>query len=289
MHTNSRSLRAKDGTRIAWDRIGDGPALVFANGFTTSNFFWKRVIPPLAQRHTCVTWDYKGHGNSQPARTRAGTRMEAAVDDLRRVMDAAGLEHATLVGFSMGCQVVLEAWRHIPQRIDALVATLGPYRAMLDTVFHPRIGGTIHWLMRHAGDRTAPLALRAMSAIVLQPWSYRAGQRLDMVGPAAPREDIREYVEHFATLDAITVRDMGLHAAAHTAGDLLHTIRVPVLIISGENDVFAPAFLGDDMYAAIPNSDLVHLPGGTHTSLFEHPDVIIRSIEIFLLKHGLGG
>lgn len=289
MHRNSRALRAEDGTRIAWDRVGEGPPLVFANGFTTSNFFWKRVLPRLAERASCITWDYKGHGDSEPARTRAGTRIEAAVDDMRRVMDAAGVEAATLVGFSMGCQVVLEAWRHLPERIDALVTILGPYRAMLDTAFHPRIGGTIHWLMRHAGDRTAPLAMDVLSRVMLRPWSYELGQKLDLVGPVAPREDIRDYVEHFTTLDPVTVREMGLHAAAHTAGDLLHTIRVPTLIVSGEHDVFAPSFLGDDMAAAIPGADLVRLPDGTHTSLFEHPDVIVRAVETFLLGHGLLG
>jgi pimeloyl-ACP methyl ester carboxylesterase len=287
MIENSRYTPAEDGTSLAYNVVGDGAALVFANGYTTSNFFWHSVHDHLLPHAKLVTWDYKGHGRSAPARSREGTTMRALVDDMARVMDAAGVECATLLGFSMGSQVVLEAWRRYPERIRGLVSVLGPYQSMLDTAIHPRIGGSLHQALRLTGPRRFTLLHHGAHAVLRLPQAHRLGRKLRIAGPAAPDEDLATYIRHFGQIHPPTVRRIGLAAQNHSAEDLLHSIDVPVLIVAGSEDLFSPPHLGEMMHARLPDSELITVPGATHMGLVEFPEIIGPAIERFLQRQAL--
>ena len=284
---NVLTTYAADGTPIAYNVVGQGPAIVFANGYTTSNFFWWAIHERFRGHFKLVTFDYKGHGRSGPARSRGGADMASLADDMRRVMDAAGVEHGTLAGFSMGSQVILEAWRHFPDRIDALISVLGTYQAMLDTVFHPRLGATIHGALRNTGPRRFTVLHHTVHALLRIPAAHRVGRALKIAGPVAPQRDLDRYIAHFGKVHPPTVRGIGLRAQKHSARDLLPTITAPTLIVVGGQDVFAPAYLGEEMHALIPDSDLLHLPEATHMGLVEFPDAIGDAMEHFLRSHEL--
>src|SRR4051794_7936793 len=121
-------LLLADGTRIAYQLHGQSapghegqraPAFVLTNGLTTNTAFWKNVLPVWAARHTVLTWDLPGHGDSSPARTPASASVQAQAAIVAQLMAASGLEHAVQVGWSTGCQVVLEIQRRTPGLCDA--------------------------------------------------------------------------------------------------------------------------------------------------------------------------
>ena len=61
-------VAARDGTQIAYAVHGrSGPTLIFANGYSTSTFYWDDLIAQLAGEARMITWDLKGHGRSEPA------------------------------------------------------------------------------------------------------------------------------------------------------------------------------------------------------------------------------
>ncbi len=289
MHVNDQRLTAGDGTPIAWHATGTGPAVVFVNGFSTSHFFWRYLHPALATRARCITWDYKGHGASGPARSAGGCTVPALVDDLRRVLDAAGVERATLVGFSMGCQVVYESWRHIPDRLAGLVPVLGPPGRVLDTLLRPVVGPLIHGSMRTLSPPAFARSLRAVRALMALPVHYELGRALRLVGPGAGRADIRRYVDHFSQVDPETIRQIALHANAHSAEDLLPSIRVPTLVVAGGRDTFCPPRLALGAHSRIPGAELLYLPTAGHTGLFEQPQAVNDGIVAFLARQGLIG
>lgn len=287
MHHNDRFTPGSDGTPIAWHVEGTGPAVVFVNGFSTSNFFWRYLYPQLQGRATLLTWDYKGHGDSAPARTPEGCTIEALVDDLRRVMDAAGIERATLVGFSMGCQVVYEAWRHLPDRLTGLVPILGPAGNVLENLLRPVVGPLIHRSFDALGQRSLLGALGAVRALMGLPVHYELGRLLGLVGKGAPRDDIKRYISHFGRVHPESIRRIALAAQAHNAEDLLPTISVPSLVVVGGKDTFSPPRMGLAAQSRIPGSELLYLPTAGHTGLFEMPETLNGGVVDFLARHAL--
>lgn len=276
-------VHAADGTRLVYRVMGQGPPLVLANGVSTSAFFWRKILPHWTPRYRVLFWDYKGHGDSEPARTQQGATVEAFADDLVRVMDGAGIERAPLIGFSMGSQVAFEACRNAPDRFSAVVSLLGTSGRMLDTALW-RIGGRSAGALLGAVPRRVRPALRSTLRLGLRlPGTYRIGRALGLYGEETGPDDVAEYIRHFGRLDPSTVADVVLAASQHDASDVLPQLEMPVLVIAGERDVFAPVgTVSRPIHAGAPGSRLVIMRKGTHGSLFGHAAEIERLIEDFL-------
>ncbi len=285
------TVAARDGTSIAWVRRGapgaDAPALVFTSGFTASEFYWRHLLERFGGRACLVTWDLKGHGRSGPARDLGCVTVEDSVDDLRRVLDAAGVERAVLVAFSLGCQVILEAWRHLPERIAGLVPILGTFERPFDHLLHPRLGPRLYRVFERVGPRVAHAGLRAAWLNSRLPGSFRVNQLLRIVGPRLRREDMEPFFAHMRRIHGPTWAHMGIAAQRHSARDLLPTIAAPTLIVAGGRDTFTPGHLSRHMADTIPGAELFELPEATHTGLLEFPSEIGARLEAFLAAREL--
>ncbi len=286
MKPTLRTTVAADGTLLAFRVQGQGPAIVFTNGYTTTADYFSDLIQRLQRRATLITWDLKGHGDSGPARSPEGVTIEAAVDDLRRVMDAANVQTATLAAFSMGCQIILEAWRHIPQRIDALIPMLGMGGKPFDTLVHPRVGPLLYHVLKR-GQRAGTLAMRAAWLGTRLPTTHALNKLSGMIGPEVSRDQMRGFYDHFKRIHGPSWAAMGVAAQRHSALDLLHTIEKPTLVVSGGRDLFTPAHLSRDLADAIPGAEHLHIPRATHAGLFEYPDLIGDRFTRFLLDRNL--
>jgi pimeloyl-ACP methyl ester carboxylesterase len=110
--------------RLHVERRGDGPGVVFTHGLADSSLTWSAQLSALADEHTVVAWDMRGHGRSDPP---VGPyRRDDALEDLTAVAAMAG-HPVTLVGHSLGGYLsLLFALRH-PERVAGLVVvSAGP-------------------------------------------------------------------------------------------------------------------------------------------------------------------
>jgi pimeloyl-ACP methyl ester carboxylesterase len=152
------TVRSKDGTTIAFDRVGSGPAVVLVDGALCH----RKMGPmgPLAQElaphFTVFTYDRRGRGESGNTQPYA---IEREVEDLQAVMTAAG-GSAFVCGISSGAVLALEAAHRAvairklalyeaPFIVDATRTPLAPdYLARLkDLVAHGRRGEAVRYFM----------------------------------------------------------------------------------------------------------------------------------------------
>jgi pimeloyl-ACP methyl ester carboxylesterase len=275
-----QQLIAEDGTRIAYGTMGCGPALMLTNGLTTDTTFWKYVSELWSQQYTVIAWDLPGHGRSGPAQS----PLTAAVDTLPRwmcgILDQLNIDRALHVGWSTGCQVVLEMYRQYPERCAALGLLFGPAGRVLETTQLPLPGAWFAPVVRALPPRAFELMCRGVSRALEVPGIIPLGRKLKLVGAHTHDRDVRDVFTHIGTVDPNTLREMLLSLQAHSAHAVLPNIRVPVLIFAGDRDPFAPsAQVGMLMHAAAPDSQLVRLPEGTHTAMLDEPDVISRAVQ----------
>jgi pimeloyl-ACP methyl ester carboxylesterase len=103
----TRTVRSKDGTPLACERIGSGPALILVDGALCSRAFgpMPKLAPLLAQRFTVFFYDRRGRGDSGDTKPYARARE---VEDLEAlIMEAGGA--AFVLGLSSGAALALEA------------------------------------------------------------------------------------------------------------------------------------------------------------------------------------
>jgi pimeloyl-ACP methyl ester carboxylesterase len=276
---------APDGTEIAYRVEGEGPDLVLTNGLTTTLNFWERLHARWSRQHRVLSWDLPGHGDSSPARSEPAARLPEQAEVIVRLMDAAKMDAAIQVGWSTGCQIVLETYRRHPQRCKALVLLLGSAGRVLSTTELGLPGHIIDGLVRRTPAPVFGGLVRLFALGARGPGSQRVARALGLIGPTTSARDAARIIEHLGQLDARTVQIMIASAEQHSAWELLHAIEVPVLIATGGRDPFAPAAtVGAVMHDRCPRSELLRLPSGTHTALIDHAEEIGEAVDQFLRR-----
>lgn len=96
------------------------PLVVFTHGALVDHHAFDPQLPVVGQHYHVLTWDVRGHGQSQPMGVPFTVRE--AVEDLVALLDLLGEHQAILVGQSMGGNIAQEMLFLYPERVSALVA-----------------------------------------------------------------------------------------------------------------------------------------------------------------------
>jgi pimeloyl-ACP methyl ester carboxylesterase len=112
------------GTRLFYEREGNGnPPLVFVHGFACAHDDWQAQVDFFRQRQCVVACDLRGHGASRGDPAQCDIETYGA--DVSALLHALDLPAAILIGHSLGCRVVLQAYVDAPQRVAGLVLVDG--------------------------------------------------------------------------------------------------------------------------------------------------------------------
>ncbi len=283
MNVRERFATAADGTRLWWAAAGRGaPAVVLTDGIACSGWIWRDLLPRLSARHRVVHWNLRGHGRTGAPRDSRRCTIGDCADDLLRVMNAAGLDSAVLVGHSMGVQICLEAHRREPERVEALALLCGVPGHLLDH-FHgsgllARVCPFVELFVALAPGAVA----RAYRAALSTRFAVEFALAFEVNRKLLPREDLARFLAGAGLVDVRSYARLLASAALHDATDHLPDIRVPVLVVAGDRDTWTPFSLSLRMHEAIPGSELLVLPGGTHAGLLEHAELVAPRLERFL-------
>ena len=107
------------GHRVIYRIAGSGPPVVLIHGMVNSSRHWEEVALLLADRYTVIAPDLIGHGDS--ATPRGDYSLGAHAASIRDLLAVIGVDHATVVGHSLGGGVAMQFFYQFPQRTDRLV------------------------------------------------------------------------------------------------------------------------------------------------------------------------
>lgn len=285
MLRTNRYAAAPDGTRLAWSSAGAGsPPVLLTDGIGCAGYIWRRLAPELARERRVLHWNYRGHGKSAAPRDPTRATVDDCVRDLLAVLDAAAEERAVLAGHSMGVQIVLEAYRRAPERVAGLLLVCGAPGRPIDTFHDSPVLKTVFPYARAVFDRWPKLAESGFRAVVSSEVAVEYALAFEVNRALVRREDLMQYFEDLARVDAALFVRLLESAAAHDASDVLPQVRVPTLVIAGERDGFTPMRLSVAMHEAIAGSELLVLPDGTHVGPLEHPELVAERTRAFLAE-----
>ena len=119
-----------NGTPIAYDEAGTGETVVLVHGSWNQRQAWGFVVPPLADSFRVVTYDRRGHGDSE-ARPDAGT-VHDDVADLAALIETLHAAPAYVAGNSFGACIALRLAADRPALVKKVVAHEPPFIDLLD-------------------------------------------------------------------------------------------------------------------------------------------------------------
>jgi pimeloyl-ACP methyl ester carboxylesterase len=255
--------------------------MVLCDGIACDGFIWRYLVDDLAALGPVVHWNYRGHGRSGAPVDPGRVSIEAFVDDMAAVRDSI-TGPQVLVGHSMGCQLVLEAYRSRPADIAALILICGAPGRMTHTfkgsdALAQALPRLIERVERHphlARALWSAMPPKVATRIALATGEVDAGA----IDPHA----LEAYTEHVANLDVGMFLRMLQAIGEQSAEDMLSSVAVPTLVIAGELDTFTPPHLAERMAASIPHCELALVRGATHVVPIERRDEIRERIATFV-------
>lgn len=251
---------------------GSGPGLLLVHGFGGAKEDFADHLPTLADDHTVVTFDLRGHGYSDQPDDPAAYSLERLAADILHVADGAGLESFRLLGHSMGGMVARKVVLAAPDRVEALV--------MMDSTPGP-VPGFDPALLELAADVALGEGKDALKALLdmVQPLTTPAYERMVVERPGFQEYVDRKWENLSAVMWGSLARAIGRQSDDLAA--LAEALAVPLLVLVGEQDgPFVEA--SHAMHAAIPGTRLVVIPGAGHSPQFENPDAWIDALTEFL-------
>jgi pimeloyl-ACP methyl ester carboxylesterase len=274
-----------DGTRLyvrERGTSGEGLTTILCDGICCDGYIWKYLWEDLAPLSRLCHWNYRGHGRSAPPRDPDRIDIAAHADDLDRVRSHIGDGPVVLVGHSMGCQVILEAFRQRPANVRGLVLICGSSGRVTHT-FHGTdllaraLPGLVQFTEAHRG-----LMRGIWSRIPLEAALKVALTTGEVDKNHLRPEDFMPYLQHVAHMDLLLFLRMLRAAGEYSAEDFLPTIDVPALVVAGKADTFTPYPLAEKLSSAMPKGELATVPRGTHVAPLEQRELVGRWLVRFL-------
>jgi len=242
------------GVQIYYEAHGTGPALLLSHGYSATSQMWRGQIDAFSRHYKLITWDMRGHGQSDYPQDQAAYSEDATVDDMAAVLDAVGARDAVIGGLSLGGYMSLAFRLRHPERVRALlIIDTGP--------------GFKNDEARAAWNKHAATFALEFEKNGLESLKARSSEMAE-----SSHRDASGLIK--AAKGMLTQRDPGVINS-------LPTIDLPSLVLVGQED---KPFLAaaDYMAAKIPGATKVVIPNAGHAVNIDQPEAFNAAVLAFL-------
>ena len=264
---------------VHYKRAGSGKdTLILLHGFAASTFTWHRVMTSLSQSYTVFAYDRTGFGyTSRPMPGEwsgdSPYGQKSQMEQLIALMDSLNIDNAVLVGSSAGgITAALTAVNH-PEKIKALIL-------VAPAIFDGGPPGWLSLLMRTPQmQRLGPVLLRTYYTNFFEYARKRAWHDSSQLTPAL-MEGYRKPLQAQNWDRALW--EYAFDYEPLPLEEQLGELKVPVLVITGDDDRIVSPEASEHCADVIPHAQLHVIPNAGHLPHEETPEVFLKAVHAFL-------
>ncbi len=255
---------------MAYNREGQGPAVLLIQGVGLIGNGWRPQVKGIADRFTVVTFDNRGIGGSSI--TSGELSIKAMAADALTIMDHEKIENFHVAGHSMGGVIAQELALTAPHRVKSL--------SLLCTFAHGRQATRLTLPVLWIGLRTrvGPRRCRrnAFLEIIMPPAYLRAVDRGRLAKELEPL-----FGHDLADQPPIVMKQLRAMAKYDRRPDLPRLKSIPTLVLSASEDRIALPAYGRELAEIIPGAQFHELPNAGHGV----PIQLMDKVNAYLAQH----
>jgi pimeloyl-ACP methyl ester carboxylesterase len=243
----------RDGARIYYEVAGHGDPILLSHGYSATSAMWADQVAALKDRYTVITWDMRGHGQSDSPQDPSLYSEAHTVADMQALLDAHGFATAIIGGLS-----------------------LGGYMSLAFHVVHPEMTRALMLFDTGPGYK---------SDTAREQWNETAEKRavrFEQQGLASTGQSDEVRLARHRSADGLARAARGmLKQVDARVIESLPTITVPTLVLVGEKDAAYHAAT-DYMAGKIPNARKVVIAEAGHAANLHQPAGFNATVDEFL-------
>lgn len=284
-------FKSFDGTNLGYQTMGKGKkVIILCNGLGGTVVAWKPLYDRLADSYKIISWDYRGLFRSDPPSDESHLTIKDHVHDLRSLIEREKVKQVLVCGWSMGVQVALEYYRQNPRIFTGMILLNGTYGYPFNTALNSPLSRFILPKINDLAKKYVPAfqpSIRPLAHRLID-WEGFVSliAKLGLVHENLDKKIFKEVAREILSADLRIYHEIMRHLSEHDAADVLPTVKVPTLVIAGDEDRITPLKVAEKMAREIPKAELFIVPHGTHYSLLEFPEIILLRVRQFLSEHG---
>ena len=250
---------------LYYETTGQGQPLVFINGLGSSTRDWDRQVAEFSKAYQVITYDLRGHGQSDKPAGPYSLPMFAA--DTAGLLKALGVTSAHIVGLSLGGGVAFQLALDYPQLVKTMTIVNSA----------PAMVGITPDAQKEVERRVAIVRQMGMRAM---------GEALaPNLFPKAEHAALRQtFVEQWAENDPQAYIEATLSMVGWNVTDRLGSIRCPTLVIAADQD-YTPVATKEAYVKLLPDAQLVVIADAHHATPVERPQEFNAALAQFLARH----
>lgn len=262
------SFVKSDGRAIAYRDVGnaDAPTVVLLHCIGLDGSMWADVIVPLSASFRLIIPDLRGHGGSDKGTEEFG--MEDLERDVVDLADYLGVKRFALVGCSVGANIAMGLATRVPDRLSCVVLANSPAHLALPSEIAERICA----IALSAG-------MEALAPDMLSRW-VAASFRERESGAGFTR-----LIERMSACPAQSFVSVFRALLKSNREGLLHQIRVPTLVLAGEQDAAFDGAAAARMAEVISGAAYGVIGNASHLPMVEQTVAFVERLSPFLAMH----
>lgn len=267
--TSVQSFAEVNGTRLHYEMVGQGPAVVLVHGGLVDSRMWDDQMGDFSKRYKVVRYDLRGFGKSIDA-----SDSFSHIEDLRALLEFLKIERATIVGLSLGGIVAADFTLEYPNKVDRLVLVGSGLRGDKQPPAKEQISA---WEAALRGD------VETFVKITMESDLYNGAR------PGTPTYmRLRQMlVENFKAIP--TFRPGFLKYPEPPTLERLGNINIPTLVVIGSRDAQTLKNIALTLATKIPHARTVTINGASHHPPVEKPKQFNNAVLKFLSSHRTPG
>ncbi len=267
MQSFFKAVELEGGVTLPYVEQGetDGIPVIFLHGVTDSHHSWNLVRSYLPEAIRAFAITQRGHGEASKPRSVYDANEFA--EDIRKFMDAVGLETASIVGHSLGSFVAQRFAIDNPDRVDSLTL-IGSFATCMDNA------GVIEFTAIDIDGLRDPVSLE-----------FAAEFQSSTLTKAIDPDFFALVVDESTRVPAFVWKSVfeNLLATDHT--DELSFIEAKTLLIWGDQDAYFGHADQVRLLEGIRDVQLKVYPGIGHAPNWECPEEVAADVSAFVMKH----
>lgn len=257
---------------ISYVEAGNGSPLVLIHGIPVWGYVWHGIYSELTRTHRVLIPDLPGFGFSDKADC-----FDRSIAAQARMIDAwldqLGISHATIIGHDIGGGVALRMATRFPERVDRLIVMntvcydSWPIELMLQ-FGHPEAHRKL----------SASLAVRLLRQVLKRGFASSLNRNIleGLLAPYTTETGKLSLIRNAAALNTNLTTEI-----TH----LLPALKIPTLVLWGEDDRFQPVHYGERLTGDIYGSRLIRVKDARHFVMWDQPELVTKHVLDFLEKH----